>query len=83
MKICVVNDHFSSDAGGQHRTQNLSLGISKLGHEVTYVSPYGVSKNLSDLYISNKILSKRSSFEKYISPYFKDFFSVSSRFSLF
>jgi glycosyltransferase involved in cell wall biosynthesis len=78
MKICVVNDHFSSGPGGQHRIQNLALGLSKLGHDVLYVSPYGISDNLSDLNIPNAP-SYRPSVLRYLYPYFNDFLGIFRR----
>jgi len=74
LKICVVSDHFSSGPGGQHRIQNLSRGFEYLGHKVLYVSPYGASEKISDLYI-DKTFSKYS-VQEYVSPYFSDFFKI-------
>jgi glycosyltransferase involved in cell wall biosynthesis len=76
MKIAIVNDHFSSGPGGQHRIQTIAQGFSKLGHEVLYLSPYGVSKSIFDLDLSNTRPCNLSGPSKYIYPYFNDFFGI-------
>jgi glycosyltransferase involved in cell wall biosynthesis len=49
MKVALVNDHFATiSAGGQHRIQNLGLGLLRLGHEVLFVSPDG-ARNYTEL----------------------------------
>jgi glycosyltransferase involved in cell wall biosynthesis len=48
MKIAIVNDHFSSGPGGQHRLQNIAGGFSRLGHQVIYVTPNGISNRIVD-----------------------------------
>ena len=76
MKIAIVNDHFSSGPGGQHRIQNIANGFSKLGHEVLYLSPYKISNNISDLDLSNAHVCNFSGPSKYLYPYFNDFFGI-------
>ncbi len=49
MHICVVNDHYSWQGGGQLRIQNLAVGFKKLGHRVTYISPLGMSDDINQL----------------------------------
>ena len=76
MKIAIVNDHFSSGPGGQHRIQNIASGFSMLGHEVFYISPFKVSNDISDLYFSNAHGCNLSGPNKYVHPYFNDFFEI-------
>lgn len=73
MRICVVNDHFSSGLGGHHRIQNLAKGLSELGHDVTYVCHYGVSKNLSELDISKASVRQSLPMKNAILSYINDF----------
>ena len=81
MRFGIVNDHFSLGPGGQHRIQNLALGLSKLGHEVLYMSPYGVSSDIFDLDVSNVSSYKSSAPSKYLYPYVNDFFRILKRLS--
>jgi glycosyltransferase involved in cell wall biosynthesis len=76
MRIAIVNDHFSSGPGGQHRIQNIAKGFSKLGHEVLYLSPYKVSNSISDFDFLNEGACNLSGPNKYVYPYFNDFFGV-------
>lgn len=75
MKIAVINDHYSTGPGGQHRIQNLSTGFSRLGHEVTYISPIGMSNEVSHFYRQGVYDEKPS----VINSYFSDFFRISQR----
>ena len=81
MNICIINDHFSSGSGGQHRIQNLALGLSKIGHEVIYVSPYGFSSDVFDLDVSHMPSHKSSAPSRFLYPYFNDFFGIFRRLS--
>jgi glycosyltransferase involved in cell wall biosynthesis len=76
VKIGVVNDHFSLGPGGQHRIQNLALGLSELGHDILYITSYGISANLSDLLVSKEPSYNRLTFDQYLSPYFDEFFKI-------
>ncbi len=45
MRIALVNDHYATlSPGGQHRIQNLGLGLLRLGHDVIFISPVGVQR---------------------------------------
>jgi len=70
MKIAIVNDHFSSGPGGQHRLQNIAEGFSRLGHQVLYITPNNISHSVfeSPLPLSGP--------KKFIYPYFTEFFSI-------
>ncbi len=74
MKIGIINDHFSSGPGGQHRIQNLSIGLDRLGHEVTYISPQGASDKMSILFVERG--SRQMSSSSLIKDYFNDFFKI-------
>ncbi len=75
MKIAIINDHFSDGPGGQHRIQNLSIGLKRLGHKVTYISPQGTSDKISSLYVERDF-SRGNSSSFLIKDYFNDFFKI-------
>lgn len=76
MRIALVNDSFSSSGGGQHRIQNMGAGLKELGHEVTYICPYGMSSDLSALDLS-KIQTRPSNYlTRFLAPYFNEFFLI-------
>ena len=77
MKISIINDHFSSGLGGQHRIQNLSVGFNRLGHAVTYISPQGISDKVSCLYVERSTFNHQS--YSLMNAYFNDFFKIFKR----
>lgn len=81
MKIAIVNDHFSSGPGGQHRLQNIAKGFLRLGHQVHYITPNGISDNIDNISnYADKMVTTGP--RKFFYPYFNEFFKIYNNLKL-